>query len=87
MISIVDVQANVLGKQSGIVTSQTKSDRRTIGVRIKSKALPLFNQRLSLYGLETLGALVAEFLTGKYPVISEDRQIQTLDSNMQSNGM
>jgi hypothetical protein len=34
-----------------------------------------------------LGALVADFLTGKFPVITEDRQIQTLDSNIQGNGM
>ena len=58
-----------------------------IGVRIKAKDLPLFNRRLSLYGFETLGALVADFLTDKFPVITEDRQIQTLDSNIQGNGM
>jgi hypothetical protein len=29
----------------------------------------------------------ADFLTGKFPVITEDRQIHSLDSNMQSNGM
>ena len=47
----------------------------------------LFNPRLSLYSFETLGSLVADFLTGKFPVITEDRQIQTLDSNIQGNGM
>jgi hypothetical protein len=35
----------------------TKSEWKTIGV---------FNRRLSLYGFETLGALVADFLTGKF---------------------
>ncbi|MGC2573989.1 MAG: hypothetical protein WA364_20935 [Candidatus Nitrosopolaris sp.] len=55
----------------------TKSEWKTIGVRIKTKDLPLFNRRLSLYGFETLGALVADFLTGKFPVITQDRQIQT----------
>jgi len=58
-----------------------------LGVRIKSKNLPQFNRRLSLYGFETLGALVADFLAGRFPVITEDRQIQSLDSNLQSNGM
>ena len=29
-------------------------------------------RRLSLYGFETLGSLVADFLTGKFPVITED---------------
>jgi hypothetical protein len=58
-----------------------------LGVRIKSKNLPQFNRRFSLYGFETLGALVADFLAGRFPVITEDRQIQSLDSNLQSNGM
>jgi len=74
-------------KQSEIVAALTKSEWKTIGVRIKSKNLPLFNRRLSLYGFETLGALVADFLAGMFPVITEDRQIQSLDSNIQSNGM
>ena len=63
-------------KQSETVTSKTKSEWKTIGVRIKSNDLPLFNRRLSLYGFETLGALAADFLTGKFPVITEDRQIR-----------
>ena len=65
------------GKQSEVVTV-TKSEWKTIGVRIKAKDLPLFNRRLSLYGFETLGSLVADFLTGKFPVITEDRQITPL---------
>ena len=47
----------------------------------------LFNRRLSLYGFETLGTLVGDFLAGKFPVITEDRQIQSLDSNLQDAGM
>jgi hypothetical protein len=69
------------------VVTVTKSEWKTIGIRIKAKDLPLFNRRLSLHGFETLGALVADFLTGKFPVITEDRQIQTLDYNTQANGM
>ncbi|MGC2572793.1 MAG: hypothetical protein WA364_14875, partial [Candidatus Nitrosopolaris sp.] len=82
----MDHRESSLGKYSEGVTV-TKSEWKTIGVRIKAKDLPLFNRRLSLYGFETLGALVADFLTGKFPIITEDRQIQTLDSNIQSNGM
>jgi hypothetical protein len=81
----MDYTQTSLGKQSEVVTV-TKSEWKTIGVRIKAKDLPLFNRRLNLYGFETLGAL-ADFLTGKFPVITEDRQIQTLDSNIQGNGM
>src|SRR5215831_4200653 len=77
----MDYSETSVGKQSEVVTV-TKSEWKTIGIRIKTKDLPLFNRRLSLYGFETLGALVADFLTGKFPVITEDRQIQTLDSNI-----
>jgi hypothetical protein len=75
MVSTMNIKEHGLVKQSEIVASKTKSEWKTIGVRIKSKDLPLFNRRLSLYGFETLGALVADFLTGKFPVITEDRQI------------
>jgi intergrase/recombinase len=49
--------------------------------------LPALNQRLRLYGFETLGQLVGDFLIAKFPPITEDRQIQTMDSNMQSSGI
>ncbi len=62
IISIV-----LLGKQSEIIAYKVKSEWKTIGVRIKSKDLLLFNRRLSLYGFETLSALVADFLTSKFP--------------------
>jgi hypothetical protein len=57
------------------------------GVRIRSQDLPILNQRLRLYGFETLGQLVSDFLTTKFPPITEDRQIQAMDSNTQSNGL
>ena len=63
-------------KRSETVTLK-KNEWKTIGVRIKFNDLPLFNRRLSLYGFETLGSLVADFLTGKFPVITEDRQIES----------
>src|SRR5918992_3651297 len=60
---------------------------KTVGVRIRSQDLPILNQRLRLYGFETLGQLVSDFLTTKFPPITEDRQIQAIDSNTQSNGL
>ena len=60
---------------------------KTVGVRIRSQDLPILNQRLRLYGFETLGQLVSDFLTTKFPPITEDRQIQAMDSNTQSNGL
>jgi hypothetical protein len=60
---------------------------KTVGVTIRSQDLPILNQRLRLYGFETLGQLIGDFLIAKFPPITEDRQIQTMDSNMQSIGI
>jgi hypothetical protein len=60
---------------------------KTVGVRIRSQDLPILNQRPRLYGFETLDQLVSDFLITKFPSITEDRQIQAMDSNTQSNGL
>src|SRR5829696_6302852 len=63
------------------------SNWKTVGVRIRSQDLPVLNQRLRLYGFETLGQLVADFLITKFPPLTEDRQIQAMESNTQSFGL
>src|ERR671931_1994890 len=60
---------------------------KTVGVRIRFQDLPLLNQRLRLYGFETLGQLVSDFLITKFPPLTEDRQIQAMDNNIQSYGL
>jgi hypothetical protein len=60
---------------------------KTVGVRVRSQDLAILNQRLRLLGYETMGQLVSDFLTTKFPPITEDRQIQAMDSNTQSNGL
>jgi hypothetical protein len=65
----------------------SNSSWKTVGVRVRSQDLPVLNQRLRLYGFETLGQLVADFLTTKFPPLTEDRQIQAMDSNTQSFGL
>ena len=79
-------QRNNLGNQFKL-KNKTTNEWKTVGVRIKSQDLPALNQRLRLYGFETLGQLVGDFLISKFPPITEDRQIQTMDSNMQSTGI
>ena len=80
-------QRNNLGNQFKLKNKTTTNEWKTVGVRIKSQDLPALNQRLRLYGFETLGQLVGDFLIAKFPPITEDRQIQTMDSNMQSTGI
>src|SRR5215210_9266342 len=70
-----------------LVPGNRNSSWKTVGVRIRLQDLPVLNQRLRLYGFETLGQLVADFLTTKFPPLTEDRQIQAMDSNTQSVGL
>lgn len=84
-IKINEQDNNLCIKQIG--QRKTNDSWKTVGVRIRSQDLPILNQRLRLYGFETLGQLVSDFLTTKFPSITEDRQIQAIDSNRQSNGL
>ena len=52
-----------------------KNNWRTLGVKVREEDLGTFNKRLSLYGYETLGQLVGDFITAKFPMVTEDRQI------------
>ena len=63
------------------------SSWKTVGVRVRSQDLVVLNQRLRLYGFETLGQLVADFLATKFPPLTEDRQIQAMEGNTQSFGL
>ncbi len=67
--------------------TESKDNRKSITARLNPDDLPTFNQRLKLYGYDSLNALVHEFIKGKYPLITEDRQIDNLLSNSQSNGL
>jgi hypothetical protein len=56
-------------------------------IKIKHEELPVLNQRLKLYGFETTSKMIRDFILGKFPVITEDRQIQAFEDNMQSSGL
>jgi hypothetical protein len=84
------IEINEQNNNSSIKQTEVKNQViywKTVGVRIRSQDLPILNQRLRLYGFETLGQLVSDFLTTKFPPITEDRQIQAMDSNTQSSGL
>ena len=57
---------------------------RTVSARIRSKDLIIFNQRLHIFGYNTLNELVSEFIKGKFPHITDDRQIDSLNRNNQA---
>ena len=54
--------------------------------RVKPEDLPIFNQRLKIFGFNSINELVHDFVAGKFPQITEDKQIDNLVSNTQSNG-
>jgi intergrase/recombinase len=56
-------------------------------IKIKPEELPVLNQRLKIYGFNTTTELIKDFIAGKFPVITEDRQIQAHGANLQSNGL
>lgn len=74
------------GKKDKFQT-KSKDTRKSITARLIPDDLPIFNQRLKLYGFDSLNALVHDFIKGKFPFITEDRQIDNLLSNSQSNGL
>ena len=59
---------------------------KTVSARIRLKDLIILNQRLHIFGYNTLNELVSEFVKGKFPQITEDRQIDNLDRNNQTTG-
>lgn len=64
-----------------------KSNWRTVGVKVREEDLGTFNKRLSLYGYETLGQLVSDFIAAKFPILTEDRQINAIGDNIQNSGL
>src|SRR5215208_2523005 len=73
-------------KQESDVLIRRKDNRKSLTARVKPEDLPIFNQRLKLYGFNSINELVHDFIAGKFPQITEDRQIDNLVSNTQSNG-
>jgi len=80
-----EAQGGYRKQRSHIASSKTPHTNnavwKTVGVRVKQQDLFTLNQRLQIYGFETVGQLISDFTIGKFPVITEDRQIQRLDAN------
>ena len=63
-----------------------KDNRKSLTARVKPEDLIVFNQRLKLFGFNSINELVHEFIAGRFPQITEDKQIDNLIGNTQSNG-
>src|SRR5215212_7489254 len=83
-----DLKRETLRSLEGSATVQKISldNRKSLTARVKPEDLVVFNQRLKLFGFNSVNELVREFIAGRFPQITEDKQIGNLAQNMQSNG-
>jgi intergrase/recombinase len=83
-----DLKRETLRSLEGSATVQKVSldNRKSLTARVKPEDLVVFNQRLKLFGFNSINELVREFIAGRFPQITEDKQIGNLAQNMQSNG-
>lgn len=64
-----------------------KGKWKTIGIRIRENEIPTLNQRLKMFGYNSLGELVNDFRKGSFPALSEDKQIDALSDNGDKSGL
>ncbi len=66
-------------------SNKKKNEWRTIGVRIRNSDLPLLNRQLDRLNYSTLGELVKDVVNGKITRLTEEKQIEIMNNNLQSN--
>jgi intergrase/recombinase len=83
-----DVKIDTIRSLEGSTALQkvSKDNRKSLTARVKPEDLMVFNQRLKLFGFNSINELVREFIAGRFPQITEDRQIGSLVQNMHPNG-
>ena len=69
-------------KQKEVKQSQWK----TVGVKIRYAELSLLNRQLDRLNYVTLGELVKDLISGKISRVTEDKQIEIMSTNLQTNG-
>src|SRR5688500_11317664 len=87
-IQKIDIERDITrsSEESTTVQRVSKDNRKSLTARVKPEDIVVFNQRLKLFGFNSINELVREFIAGKFPQITEDKQIGNLVQNTQSNG-
>ncbi len=67
--------------------SPLKDNRISLTARLNENDLVIFNQRLKLFGFSSLNEMVRDFTKSKFPVVTEDKQIDNLYQNQQTGGL
>jgi intergrase/recombinase len=65
--------------------NKKKTEWRTIGVRIRNSELPVLNRQLDRLNYSTLGDLVKDLVNGKITKLTEDQQIDIMNTILQAN--
>jgi hypothetical protein len=66
--------------------SNTKSEWKTIAIRVRNVELPLLNKQLDRLNYVMLGDLVKDLMAGKLTRLTDDQQIDIMKTNLQTNG-
>src|SRR5918995_1055199 len=87
-IQKIDIERDITQSSEGSTTAQrvSKDNRKSLTARVKPEDIVVFNQRLKLFGFNSINELVREFIAGRFPQITEDKQIEYLIGNNHSNG-
>lgn len=73
--------------QNGIQEENKKLvEWKTIGVRVRSSDLINLNRQLDRLNYSTLGDLTKDLINGKITKITDEKQIEIMNNNLQSNG-
>ena len=57
-----------------------------MGTKVKNIDIPILNQRLKIYGYQTIGELIHDFIKAKFPPIYDDQELRSMKTNLQQNG-
>ena len=76
----------ILNDRAEAISELQKSEWKTIGIRVRNVELPLLNRQLDRLNYDTLGDLVKDLIAGKLAHVTEDQQIEIMNTNLQTTG-